>query len=85
MTWELRWTDRGLKELSGLDSNTRVRIVRALDRQAQEEYGDVKRLRGRGGEWRLRVGAWRVLYEHNYDTMSIRVLRVLPRGQAYRD
>jgi mRNA-degrading endonuclease RelE of RelBE toxin-antitoxin system len=36
-------------------------------------------------EWRLRVGDWRVRFTRERDTGVIQVLRVLPRGRAYRD
>lgn len=38
---------------------------------------------GREGR-RLRVGDWRVLYRLDPTARSVTVLRVLPRGRAYR-
>lgn len=40
---------------------------------------------GQPGEFRLRVGDWRVRYELVADLEQLRVLRVLPHGRAYRD
>lgn len=40
---------------------------------------------GRDDEWRLRVGDWRVRFTRNSDTRTVLILRVLPRGRAYRD
>jgi mRNA interferase RelE/StbE len=45
--------------------------------------GDVKRLRGRGDEWRLRVGDWRVRFRVDWERHIIVVIAVLPRGSAY--
>lgn len=36
-------------------------------------------------ERRLRVGAWRVLYRVDTEARTLTILRVLPRGRAYRD
>lgn len=34
---------------------------------------------------RLRVGDWRVLYRVDVAAAELTILRVLPRGRAYRD
>ena len=47
-------------------------------------HGDVVKLRGYEGEWRLRVGQWRVRLAFEHETRTIRVLRVLHRREAYR-
>jgi mRNA interferase RelE/StbE len=36
-------------------------------------------------EWRMRVGNWRVRFRREFPQREIVVLRVLPRGRAYRD
>ena len=36
-------------------------------------------------QWRLRVGDWRVRFSRDPGSRTILVLRVLPRGRAYRD
>ena len=45
--------------------------------------GDVKRIQGREGVYRLRVGDLRVLYSVNLDKRLIEVATILPRGDAY--
>lgn len=85
MTWRVVWTRRAQRDLNHLDRTIADRIGRAISRLAETEQGDVKRLRGYEGEWRLRVGDWRVRLTFNYATDSIEVLRILPRGSSYRD
>ena len=46
--------------------------------------GDFRRLAGLP-EWRLRVGDWRVRFAVDADAAAVVILRVLPRGSAYRD
>jgi len=36
-------------------------------------------------EWRLRVGDIRVRFVYADDLNTVRILRVLPHGRAYRD
>ena len=67
-----------------LDRRTRERVLRVLDRLAEMEYGDVRRVRGRDLMWRLRVGDWRVLYRYEPEEGFIRVLGVRHRREAYR-
>ncbi len=46
--------------------------------------GDVKRLAGMGGLWRLRIGQWRVLFHRDDAQRVILVVGVHPRGSAYQ-
>jgi mRNA interferase RelE/StbE len=68
-----------------LQPEMRQRVVTALDRfVADPRRGDVKKLGGRE-EWRLRVGDVRVRFRYAEDGRTLVILRVLPRGRAYRD
>ena len=67
------------------DRGTAQRVKTAVDRFAEHGLGDVKKLHGAANEWRLRVGDWRVRFEIDPGDGAIVVLRVLPRGRAYRD
>ena len=68
-----------------LELSVRTRIFEALDLYVAERRGDVRKLRGKVDEWRLRVGEWRVRFRPDYTNRVLVVLRVLPRGRAYRD
>lgn len=83
--WNIAWTERGLKDAQRLILQDRERIFSALDRFAQSEQGDVRKLQGERDEWRLRVGDLRVRFTYDRETNEIHILRVLPRGRAYRD
>jgi len=57
-----------------------------LDRLTDEQpTGDIVKLAGSDDEWRLRVGDWRVRFTRDRERRVVQVLRVLPRGRAYRD
>jgi len=73
------------RRLRRLDRPVQRRIVEALDRLVGDPpAGDVVKLTGSDDEWRLRVGDWRVRFTRD-DEQLVHVLRVLPRGRAYRD
>ena len=63
-----------------------LRIRRELDELAESpdrRDSDVRPIRGRPG-FRLRVGETRIIFERDDDARGIDVLRIAPRGQAYR-
>lgn len=85
MNWDIEWSPRSVKDLERLDPQTADRVVRAIDQLAESGRGDVSHLHGADKEFRLRVGGWRVRFVRNERDRVILVLRVLPRGRAYRD
>ena len=71
-----------LLELAGRDKRQARRIARAVQQLAESGTGDALKLQGGTGEWRLRVGDWRVIFFRDRDT--IRVSEVVNRSDAYR-
>jgi mRNA interferase RelE/StbE len=83
----IAWRRRALDELRRIKRRDRVtatRITGALQRLADTGRGDVRKLEGGEGEYRLRVGTWRVLFVLEDDNQTIVVARVVPRRDAYR-
>jgi mRNA interferase RelE/StbE len=68
------------KTLRKLPRNERERILAAIERLPA---GDVRSLKGRLGEWRLRVGSWRAIICLDQEDRVIVVTAVKPRGGAY--
>jgi mRNA interferase RelE/StbE len=84
--WRVELTRSAERDLRRLDPPVRRRVVAALDGlNAQPPRGDISRLAGPAQEWRLRVGDWRVRFTRAQASRTVYVLRVLPRGRAYRD
>lgn len=76
---------RAGRDFKRLDPPVQRRIVSALERlTGAPPTGDVVKLTD-ADEWRLRVGDWRVRFDRDPETGVVNVLRVLPRGRAYRD
>ncbi|MBI4702177.1 MAG: type II toxin-antitoxin system RelE/ParE family toxin [Deltaproteobacteria bacterium] len=81
----MEWTPRADRDRDRLEGATCARILSALERYAETGHGDVKRLRGyQPVSYRLRVGSWRVVFTVDHRAGVVAVVRVLPRGQAYR-
>jgi mRNA-degrading endonuclease RelE of RelBE toxin-antitoxin system len=85
VSWDVSWDEPAVRDLRRLDRQTAERIRAAVRRLAASGQGDLKHLTGQGGELRLRVGDWRVRLVFHHATHTIEILRVLPRGRAYRD
>jgi mRNA interferase RelE/StbE len=71
-----------VRDLARLDHVVQARIDAALVRYATTGHGDVKSLKGRPGEMRLRVGKWRIFFSLEPPDL-IRVLGIDNRGEAY--
>jgi mRNA-degrading endonuclease RelE of RelBE toxin-antitoxin system len=70
--------------LKRLDRSVQRRVVDAVKHFARTGEGDVIRLIDvEPPEYRLRVGDWRVRFARD-EKHRLHVLRVLPRGKAYR-
>lgn len=80
---EIGWTGTALKDMARLDKGIARRIKQEAERLAETGNGNVKKLQGiNPPEFRLRVGDYRVRF-HN-DGVTVTVLRVLHRREAYR-
>jgi mRNA interferase RelE/StbE len=81
--WTLEFERRAQRDMARLDPQIARRVIVALDRLLDQDPSlDLQRLNG-SDEWRLRVGDWRVRLQLDFETRSVVVVRVLPRGRAY--
>jgi mRNA-degrading endonuclease RelE of RelBE toxin-antitoxin system len=84
--WRYVITPRAERDFRRLDQLNRGRVLEALDRYVEApSQGDVRKLHGGQAEWRLRIGNVRVRFRRDVGERLIVVVRVLPRGRAYRD
>ncbi len=80
---DLEWSESSLEDMAALDKGIARRLQRAVERFAETETGNVKKLQGIDPpEYRLRIGDWRVRFAA--DGGTLRILRVLNRKDAYR-
>ena len=86
MAWQLAIKRRAVKDMEDLSPDEREAVEAAMGRLVTDiGSADIKKLGGRRGEWRLRVGRWRVIFTLNTLAGEIVITRVLPRKEAYRD
>ncbi len=84
MPYSLTIKKSALKEMQALPKTDRIRLVAAIDDLAENPHVG-KLLKGNlSGLRRLRVGAYRVVYEINENQVRVLVLRVAHRKESYR-
>jgi mRNA interferase RelE/StbE len=84
--YRLEYQQQAIKALLKMPRNTARLIREKIEQLALSPYevnNNVKRLEGMSG-YRLRVGDWRVLYEIIDDRLVIVVVKIKPRGDAYK-
>lgn len=73
------------RQLRKLDGSARRRVQAAIDLLAQEPRpAGAKKLVGGRGEWRVRTGDYRIVYEIDDGVLVILVLAVGHRRDIYR-
>lgn len=84
-TYRIELTRDAAKSLTGYDRTTQTRIRAAIDALAAEPRpsGSCK-LAGGSGEWRIRVGDYRIVYEIYDGRLVVLVVRVAHRREVYR-
>ena len=78
-------SSRAQKDLRKLPKATRDEILAQIQALADDPFPPGrKKLKGKLGDyWRIRAGNYRVLYEVEQKTVTVYVLRIRDRKQAY--
>jgi len=85
--YQVKFTKRASKELTGLTKPIRHRIIESLDLLRINPYAELlqyKKLKTRNDLYRIRIGDYRVVYSIHADVLLIRVIRVGHRKDVYR-
>lgn len=88
MNWVVEVKPNAEKQYGKLDRETRQRTRRALAELEESDqpflHPKVRALTGTlSGDYRLRIGKWRVLFTPNSTDRLISVYAIVPRGDAY--
>jgi mRNA interferase RelE/StbE len=84
-TYELTFRPSAYRAFGKLDPVIKRRVGPAIDalRENPRPRGS-KRLSGQDDVWRIRVGAYRIVYAIEDDRLLVMVVRIGPRGSVYR-
>jgi mRNA interferase RelE/StbE len=81
----LSFTKHAQKDLAALNAFQRDRIIQALDQiLINPEHAELRKIKMKPGQWRLRVGDWRIILEIDLMAQVVYVLHIKHRREAYR-
>ena len=85
MTYRIDVAPAALRQLRKLDPPARRRMQAAIELLADEPRPPgAKKLTGGDGEWRVRTGDYRIVYEIHDDVLLVLVVAVGHRREIYR-
>ncbi len=85
MTYRVEVAPAAVRQLRKLDPTARRRIQAAIELLAHEPRpSGAKKLAGGDGEWRVRTGDFRIVYEINDNFLLVLVVAVGHRRDIYR-
>lgn len=86
MTFRITVAPAAARQLRTLDPPARRRVQAAIELLADEPRPPAAtRLVGGGGEWRVRTGDYRIVYEVDDGVLLVLVVAVGHRREIYRD
>jgi mRNA interferase RelE/StbE len=85
VTHRIRVAPAALRQLRKLDRTAQKRVQAAIELLAEEPRPKAaKKLVGGDGEWRVRTGDYRIVYEIRDDVLLVLVVAVGHRREIYR-
>lgn len=85
MTYEVTLAPAAARQLSKFDPQVRRRVQAAIELLADDPRPPTAtRLVGGAGEWRVRTGDYRIIYEIEEDRLLVLVLNVGHRREIYQ-
>ena len=84
-SYRIEWKRSAAKELRKLPRRTIPRVLRAVEQLSADPYSTgVKKLVNAEHTYRLHVGVYRVIYSVLQSELTIEIIRVKHRKDAYR-
>ncbi len=77
---EIEYSKRAVKSINAMDSRTKQRMKAAIEGLPA---GDIKPLKGSRGNYRLRVGGWRIVFSYPAKNVVL-IDKIEPRGKVYK-
>lgn len=82
MDYAIAYTPQAVKDLAALPEKIREQIKKKIA-GLRAWGGDIKKLEGNSNIYRLRSGDYRILFTLENGTVTILILRILNRKEAY--
>jgi mRNA interferase RelE/StbE len=84
-SYRIEWKRSAVKELRQLPKSAISRISKAVERLSTDPYpAGARKLTGSEHTYRIRIGAYRIVYSVTAPELVIEIVRVKHRKDAYR-
>ena len=85
MSWQIQWSKRAIKTMQKLDEPLKSRIWDSINNMPKHpESADIVKLKSKSGEYRLRVGDWRVKFRVDFIHKVYLITHVKHRKDIYK-
>ncbi|GAB4528905.1 MAG: type II toxin-antitoxin system RelE/ParE family toxin [Anaerolineae bacterium] len=85
MSYHVVIANSAKRDLRRLSSDLQRRIAARLEAlKSTSRPAGASKLRNREGQWRIRVGDYRIIYQIDEDKRLVIILRIKHRREAYR-
>jgi mRNA interferase RelE/StbE len=86
LEFEVIFSPKAIKQLKHLEKDVQLRIKSAIENSLRSfpPQGDIIKLEGYKGRYRLRVGDWRVTFRYQFKTREVHIAEIKHRREAYR-
>lgn len=85
LTYQVTLSRESIKFLKKQEKAAQIRMIKAIKGLTiQPPVGDIKPLKGRKKQLRLRIGSYRVIFEIDHNEKIIYILTIDNRGDVYK-
>jgi mRNA interferase RelE/StbE len=86
LEFEIIFSPKAIRQLKHLDRDVQLRIKRAIETTLRlfPPRGDIIKLEGSKGRYRLRVGDWRVTFRYQFKAREVHIAEIKHRREIYR-
>ena len=84
MKYSVEFSRRAARQIDGLEADLRVRVIKRIEALSDNPRPPgVQKLSGSEGDYRIRIGDYRVIYEIRDALLVVLVMKVAHRRQVY--
>ncbi len=85
MNWRIQWSKSAIRDMKKVNEPDKSRIWETLEKLIEQpQQADIKKLKGKAGEYRLRVGEWRIRFRADSNNRVYLIIHVQHRRDVYK-
>ncbi len=81
--YSILFTKNAKRDLEKIEYFIRIRIIKQIEKMGNEERVDIKKIKGSGSDYRLRIGDYRVVF--TLENKNITIHKIGHRKNIYNE